>query len=138
MSSANESAVSEHSTSEVLHQLTREDLSKSLLDVVTESWRLSRLFSRVLDRLGSEEQSRYRSQFSWFDKKLENALGQIDLKIVMIEGHPFDTGLPVTVLNLEEFKPDDTLTVDQMIEPIIMGPSGIVRPGTVTVKRTES
>ena len=138
MSSTNESHPSKHSTSEHVAQPTREDLSKSLLDIVTESWRFARLFGRVLDQLDSEEQSRYRSQCNWFEKKLKESLGQVDLEIVSVEGHPHDSGLPVTALNLQEFKPDETLTVDQMIEPIIKGRDGIVRTGTVTVRRVQS
>lgn len=137
MSSDSESRTSEQSTPDVLTQSTQEALSKSLIEVVVESWRFARLFSRVLDRLDSDDQSRYRGQYSWFEKKLQESLGQIDLKIVSVEGHPLDSGLPVTALNLEDFKSDETLVVDQMIEPIIQGPTGIVRAGVVTVRRTQ-
>lgn len=132
-----QSRASEESTTDVLTQITREDLSKSLLDIVIESWRFARLSSRVLDQLGSDEQSRYRSQYSWFEKKLQQSLGEIDLKIVSVEGHPLDSGLPVTALNLEDFTPDETLVVDQMIEPIIKSSTGIVRTGVVTVRREQ-
>ena len=138
-SSENESQTPEHSTGEVLTPFTKEDLTKSLLDIVTESWRLARLFGRVLDQLDIQEQPRYRSQCSWFKKKLQDSLGQVDLEIVSVEGHPHDSGLPVTALNLQEFNADETLAVDQMIEPIIKGPTGtVVRTGTVTVKRVQS
>ena len=137
MSSDSESRTSAESTTDGLTPSAQEALSKSLLDVVIESWRFARLFSRVLDRLDSDDQSRYRGQYSWFEKKLHQSLGQIDLKIVSVEGHPLDSGLPVTALNLEDFQPEDTLVVDQMIEPIIQGPTGIVRTGVVTVRRTQ-
>ena len=137
MSSDSESRTSEQSTTDVLTLSTQEALSKSLIDVVVESWRFARLFSRVLDRLDSDDQSRYRGQYSWFEKKLQESLGEIDLKIVSVEGHPLDSGLPVTALNLEDFKSDERLVVDQMIEPIIQGPTGIVRTGVVTVRRTQ-
>lgn len=60
------------------------------------------------------------------------------MRIVNVEGHVFDPGMAATPLNLEEFKPDDTLIVDQMLEPIIMGPDGVVRTGTVTLRKVES
>lgn len=138
MSSANESAASEHPTTEALTQYSQQDLSQALIEIVTESWRFARLFGRVLDQLDSDEQPRYRSQCNWFTKKLEESLGQLDLEIVSVEGHPHDSGLPVTTLNLQAFKPDEPLVVDQMIEPIIKGPTGVVRAGTVTVKRVQS
>lgn len=138
MTSATESRASEHAPRKGLSASTAEDRSEALLDIAIEAWRLGRLFKRVLERLDTEEQPRYRSQFEWFDKKLKDSLGQIQLRIETIEGHPFDSGQPVTALNLEEFKPGASLTVDKMIEPIIMGPTGVVRAGTVTVKRVKS
>lgn len=137
MSSDRGPCTSEQSTTDVLAPSTQEALSKSLIEVAVESWRFARLFGRVLDQLDSDEQSRYRGQYIWFEKKLQQSLGQVDLKIVSVEGHPLDSGLPVTALNLEDFKSDETLVVDQMIEPIIQGPTGIVRTGVVTVRRTQ-
>ncbi len=60
------------------------------------------------------------------------------MRIVNIEGHPFDPGMAATPLNIEEFGSEDALVVDQMIEPIIMGPDGVARTGTVTLRKVES
>ena len=138
MSSGNESHASVPTTTEVITQPSQEDLSQALIEIVTESWRFARLFGRVLDQLAGDEQPRYRSQCDWFAKKLEESLRKVDLEIVSVEGHPHDSGLPVTALNLQAFKPDEPLIVDQMIEPIIKGPAGVIRAGTVTVKRVQS
>jgi len=43
--------------------------------------------------------------------------------------------MAATPLNIEEFKPEDTLIVDQMLEPIVMGANGVIRTGTVMLKR---
>ncbi len=138
MTSATESQASEHATRERPREPTAEERSEALLDIAIEAWRLGRLFNRVLERLDSEEQPRYRSQVEWFAKKLNDSLDQVQLRVETIEGHPFDSGQPVTALNLEEFKSGTPLTVDKMIEPIIMGPTGVVRAGTITVKRVNS
>ena len=115
-----------------------EVLTKSLLDVAVESWRFGRLFDRLLLKLDAGEQGRYRGQFRWFQRKLEDSLTDAGMRIVNVEGHAFDPGMAATPLNIEEFGSDDTLVVDQMLEPIIMGPEGVVRTGTVTLRKVES
>ncbi len=110
-------------------------LKKSLLDVAVESWRFGRLFDRLLLKLDAGEQGRYRGQFRWFHRKLEDALMNAGMRIVNVEGHAFDPGIAATPLNIEEFGSEDALVVDQMLEPIIMGPGGVVRTGTVTLRK---
>lgn len=112
-------------------------LAQAVISMAVESWRFGRVFDRLLLKLDAGEQSRYKSQFRWFIKKVEEALEQADLRIVNVEGHPFDPGLAATPLNIEEFDAKDSLMVDQMIEPIIMGKEGLVKTGTVTLRRVE-
>ena len=88
-------------------------------------------------KLDAGEQSRYKSQFRWFLKKVEESLVEADLRLVNVEGHPFDPGMAATPLNIEEFDASDTLMVDQMLEPIIMGKEGLVKTGTVTLRKVE-
>ena len=115
-----------------------EVLMKSLLDVAVESWRFGRLFDRLLLKLDAGDQGRYRGQFRWFQRKLEDSLTDAGMRVVNLEGHAFDPGMAATPLNIEEFGAADTLVVDQMLEPIIMGPEGVVRTGTVTLRKVES
>lgn len=120
-----------------LIQPDQELLTKSLLDVATESWRFGRLFERLLVKLDAGEQGRYASQFRWFQKKVSDSLTAVELRIVNVEGAPFDPGMAATPLNIEEFEAEDNLIVDQMLEPIIMGPNGVLRAGTVTLRKDQ-
>lgn len=108
-----------------------------IISMAVESWRFGRVFDRLLLKLDAGEQNRYMSQFRWFIKKVEEALAQADLKIINVEGHPFDPGLAATPLNIDEFDAKDALMVDQMLEPIIMGKEGLVKTGTVILKKVE-
>jgi hypothetical protein len=117
--------------------ITPEILTQSVINMAVESWRFGRVFDRLLTKLDAGEQNRYKSQFRWFLKKVEEALDQANLRIVNIEGHPFDPGMAATPLNIEEFSTEDTLMVDQMLEPIIMGKEGLIRTGTVTLRKVE-
>ena len=115
-----------------------EAMRDAVISMAIESWRFARVFDRLLLKLDAGEQNRYKSQFRWFIKKVEEALEQADLKLVNVEGHPFDPGMAATPLNIEEFDANDALIVDQMIEPIIMGKEGLVKTGTFTLVKVES
>ena len=115
--------------------ITPELLTQSVITLSVESWRISRVLQRLLTKLDAGEQKKYKGQFRWFIKKVEEALEQAELRIVNVEGHPFDAGIAATPLNIEEFDPNDRLMVDQMLEPIIMGKEGLVKTGTVTLRK---
>jgi len=115
----------------------RDAMRDAVISMAVESWRFGRVFDRLLAKLDAGEKNRYKSQFRWFIKKVEEALEQAELRIVNVEGHPFDHGMAATPLNIEEFEAEDTLMVDQMLEPIIMGKEGLVKTGTVTLRKCE-
>jgi hypothetical protein len=117
--------------------VTPETLTQSVISMAVESWRIARVFDRLLLKLDAGEQARYLGQFRWFMKKVEEALVGAGLRIVNIEGHPFDPGMAATPLNIEEFDANEALMVDQMLEPIIMGEGGLVKTGTVTLRKAE-
>ena len=125
-------------TEESSSEPTKEDLTQSLLDISIESWRFGKLFDRLLSKLDAGEQGRYRNQFRWFQKKVDESLGTAQLRVVNVDGHPYDPGMAATPLNIEEFEPQDVLVVDQMLEPILMGPDGVVKTGTVTLRKVQS
>lgn len=114
-----------------------EAMRDAVIVMAVEAWRFGRVFDRLLTKLDAGEQNRYKNQFRWFIKKVEEALEQAELRIVNAEGHPFDPGMAATPLNIEEFDASDVLIVDQMLEPIITGKEGLVRSGTVILRKVE-
>ncbi|MBS0158824.1 MAG: hypothetical protein KIT71_03675 [Nitrospira sp.] len=113
-------------------------LERSLISLAVESWRLSRLFARVIHKLDAGEAGRYVNQLRYFQKKIEESLDATGLKVVNVEGQPFDPGMAAAALNIGDFGPDDTLLVDYMVEPIIMGTEGLKQPGTVMLRKAHS
>ncbi|TXH39929.1 MAG: hypothetical protein E6Q92_08535 [Burkholderiaceae bacterium] len=116
----------------------RDQLERSLMEIAIESWRFSRLFSRVVSKLDAGEANRYANQLRYFQKKVEESLDSSGLKLVNVEGQPYDAGMAASALNLGDFGPDDVLLVDQMVEPIIMGPNGLRKQGTVMLRKVEA
>jgi hypothetical protein len=114
-----------------------EDLVKSLIDISVDSWRFTKLFARLLTKLDAGDGERYFNQLHYYIKRLEDNLEIAKIRFVNIEGQPYDPGMAATAMNIGDFGPDDRLLVDQMIEPIIMGPDGLIRPGTVMLRKVE-
>jgi len=116
---------------------SNEALIRSLVSMAVESWRVGKVFERMIFNLDPGEQNKYQGQFRWFHKKVAEALAEADLEIVNLEGQLFDPGMAATPINLDEFDADMVLVVEQMLEPIIMGRDGLVKSGTVTLKRID-
>lgn len=108
---------------------------EALIEVSIEGWRFARVVNRMLTKLDAGEAPRYANQGRYFLKKIDESLGVIGLRIVSLEGQPYDPGMAVSALNIANFDPDDILIVEQMVEPIIMGPDGLVRSGTVILDK---
>lgn len=120
------------------HSAECAQLERSLIDIAVESWRFSRLFARLVGRLDAGESSRYVNQLRYFQKKLEESLESSGLRLVNVEGQPFDPGMAASALNIGDFGPDDVLLVEQMVEPIIMGPEGLRKQGTVMLGKVHA
>src|SRR3954471_18723213 len=110
-------------------------LEQSLLDVAVETWRLSRLFARVVTKLDAGEQGRYANQLRYFQKKVEDHLDAVGYKLVSLEGQPYDSGLAASAVNIADFGADDELLIEQMVEPIVMSTEGLKRQGTVILRK---
>jgi hypothetical protein len=115
-----------------------EQMEATLIDLAVESWRFSRLFLRAVSKLDAGESARYLSQLRYFLKRVEEGLAAHSLKIADVEGQLYDPGMAATALNVADFGESDRLIVDQMLEPIIMGPDGLRRPGVVMLRKVES
>ncbi|HUZ94678.1 MAG TPA: hypothetical protein VMU57_07165 [Edaphobacter sp.] len=115
-----------------------EQIERSLIEITVESWKFSRIFARVVNKLDAGEAGRYVNQLRYFQKKIEQNLDAAGLKLVNVEGHMFDPGMAASPLNIGDFGPDDALLVDQMVEPIIMGPDGLKKQGTVMLRKVQA
>lgn len=107
----------------------------ALIDLTTESWRFGRLFARLVTKLDAGESSRFISQHRYYLKKLEEALALAGLHLVNIEGQQYEPGMAASPLNSGDFSIDDILVVEQMLEPIILGPAGVLKTGVVTLRK---
>ncbi len=117
------------------HANASDRIEKCLIDIAVESWRFCRVFARAVNKLDAGDASRYVNQLRYFQRKIEDNLDAAGMKLVNVEGQPFDPGMAASALNIADFGPDDTLLVDQMVEPIIMGANGLKKEGTVMLRK---
>jgi hypothetical protein len=121
-----------------VNSIGREDATRNaLIDASVEGWRFARLFGRVLSKLDAGEAPRYANQARYFLKKIEDGLQTLGVSMVSLEGQPYDMGMAVSAINLADFAPDDTLFIEQMLEPVVMGPEGVLRTGKVIVAKAD-
>jgi hypothetical protein len=116
-------------------EMKSDQLTESVIEIVVECWRFSRLFVKVANRLDAGEAAKYVSQLRYFQKKIDDILERFDLKLINLEGHPYEPGMAVVALNIDEFETDDRLIIDQMSEPVVMDSNGLKKMGAVILRR---
>ncbi|GMM92497.1 hypothetical protein MTsN3n11_07990 [Qipengyuania sp. MTN3-11] len=110
------------------------DSEDQIIDLAIEGWRLARLFQKSVSSTDLKAAQRQSNQIRYFNRKLDEILAESDLSLVSLEGQPYDGGMAATPLNVGDFDTDDSLFVDVMMEPIVMGPHGIRRTGTMMLR----
>lgn len=119
----------------ILRSDERVDTEELLINLAIESWRLSRMFQRSIDARDVKAAGRQSNQIRYFQRKLHDSLAPLGLRLVDLDGQPYDEGMAAAALNAADFGPDDVLYVEQMMEPIVMGPDGVRRTGTMMLKK---
>ena len=112
-----------------------EKLKNNLISIASELFRFQRVFVKAISKLEVDEQTKYSSQYAWFSKKVLKALDDSGLRVISVDGQPYDPGMAVTPLNLEDFEANDVLYVEQTMEPIIMEGDTVIKTGTVLLGR---
>lgn len=113
------------------------DIIAALIEITVESWRFSKNYEHLLDKLDAGERSRHLSQYRWFIQKIADSLTAAGMRIIDVSGQTYTAGIAATPININEFDPADTLEVSYMLEPIIMNENGVVRTGKVVLHKVE-
>ncbi len=112
------------------------DVQRALVEMVIESWRFVATFNRAIDSLSVEMQARYLTRSRFFTARLEQLMQQAGLALAPLNaGDAYDGGLPVKILNVDDFRPDVPFCIEQVVEPPIIGRSGeLIRKGAVVLR----
>lgn len=119
------------------NHLRHAECERVMVELAIESWRFQKLFGRALAKLDAGESLRFTNQHRYFVKRIDECLGSIGFRLVNLEGQKYEHGSAVSAINVGDFNAEDDLIVDQMIEPVVMGKEGLLRPGTVVLRKAE-
>jgi len=122
---------------ETVAAIGSDPVKNALLSLAVECWRFTRAYLRLVSKLDAGDQNRFASQYRYFQKQLEDKLSTVGLRLVNVEGLPFDPGMAATAINITDFLTEDRLIVEQMLEPIIMSEAGVIKMGTVLLRKVE-
>lgn len=110
-------------------------LLASLAYIMAESWRFSYAMEKAVRRMDPMEGERFARQYSYFATRVREAAANAGLNCIDLTGQPYDTGMAVTAMNLEEFGEDEPLRIGRMIEPVIMSRGRVLRTGIAMLTR---
>jgi hypothetical protein len=106
-----------------------------IIKIVTENWRLMQLFLKIISKLGNSEAMKYYNQVRYLKKVIDDNLQEINLRIVDLVGEFYDAGIAAIPVNLEDFNSNETLIIEQMIEPLIMSKNGVKKQGLISLAK---
>jgi len=107
----------------------------SLVDLAIEAWRFQKLFGKALAKLDPTDAARFTNQHRFFLRKIDQNLENAGIRFVNLEGQIYEDGSAATALNIGDFANGEVVMVDQMIEPIVMKHDGLLRAGTVLLRK---
>ena len=122
---------------DAIEKAREQETLKALLRVSVEGWRLIRTVERFQRQLDADQQRRIGSRISYFDRLLTDELANLGYSLIDFRGQPFGPQIAASAVNVDEFAPCDSLVVDQTVEPAVIGPDGLLRMGTVTLRKRE-
>lgn len=109
---------------------------KAVTDLLIESWRLNQFTKKLAARLADEKvQRKALNQVTRFDKHFQAVTAEFGLEVLDFTGAEFETGLPISPINLADFTADENLFVEAMLEPTIKiaGSAEIVKIGAAVL-----
>lgn len=92
----------------------------AVVELIAEGWRMSQFTKNFTARIADDKlRKKFSNQIARFDKKLSSTAETFGLEILDFTGEEFESGLPVTPINLADFEAEEKLFVAAMLEPTI-------------------
>ena len=92
----------------------------AVVNLLTESWRLNQFTKNLSANIADEKINRkILNQVARFDKHFRAATEIFGLEVLDFTGAEYETGLPISPINLADFAAEENLIVETMIEPTI-------------------
>ena len=109
------------------------------VELIVEEYRFLKSYTSLMSKLLKDELPKYTSIYNYHIDKLDEIMNKHNIKIVDLVGKPYDDGLSINPLNIEDFNKDDKLVIEQILEPLIVSTidGKIIKSGTVILSKIE-
>ena len=120
-------------------RLNTENQKAIIAELVVEEYRFLKSYLSMMNKLFAEETAKYKSAYQFHVDRIMDILNRSDMKIVDLTNKPYDDGLSIIALNMEDFDKKDKLIISQVIEPLIISTidGSIIKSGTVILEKIE-
>lgn len=102
-----------------------------LVELASEYWKLVRAFERSIALTPDAHHNRLYAQARYSNGRLDTILGRAGVRIATFDGAEFEINLPVTAVNAEDVKSENTCIVERTLEPTILLDDQVVITGKV-------
>ena len=110
-------------------------LQTALAEITAESWRFQLALEKVLQRMDPMDAERFERQYSYFSSRVSQAAVSAGMVCLDLTGQPYDAGMAVQAMNLDEFDEDEPLIITRMIEPVVLCGGRVMKTGMVMLGR---
>ena len=110
-------------------------LRTALTEILAESWRFGLALEKVVRRMDPMEAERFARQYSYFATRVDSAAASAGLSCLDLTGQPYDVGMAVQAMNIDEFDEDEPLMITRMIEPVILCGGRVMKTGMAMLGR---
>lgn len=107
-------------------------------EIAGDAWRLAKLLERVERKLQGADRDRCRIRREDCLNKLKRSLADFGVRLIDLEGRDYEAGVAIEPVGMDRFPGRRDWVIEAMIEPIVMGPKGLIKQGVARVKPKES
>lgn len=108
-----------------------------VVGLVSVAWQLSRLAEQAFAHTPLNVRQRLEARLRFLESELRRAMISGGMEFADFTGQAYSEGVPLSIVNLEDFESTDSLYVSQMVEPTITSNGRVVALGKAAVARRE-
>lgn len=105
-----------------------------IAEIAGDAWRLAKLLERVERKLQGADRDRCRIRREDCLNKLKRSLADFGVRLIDLEGRDYEAGVAIEPVGMDRFPGRRDWVIEAMIEPIVMGPNGLIKQGVARVK----
>ena len=107
----------------------------AMAELASEYWKLLKSFERAAVAAPDGARTRLLAQARYASARLESILDSVGMRVVALDGLPFEINMPAVAINADDFAGDERVVVERTIEPAIVSDMTVIITGKVYLTR---